>query len=347
MAARNTAGLLEDPQHLEDEDQQHGAPDGEPPPPPPVSRSVQRLALSAGLVLGFAGLFYLVIRPADVPLHSKALPSTAARLIALHRPPPTARPGDWRRGPGREELGQTYEAWQRAAPTTARGVRRVLYVMRIGPFGDAQAAIFDQAAVFLGDYFGLPVRRLEPLAVDATWPSEATRARRGQARPQLNSRWLLTHRLASRLPADGAALLAFTCHDLWPGDGWNFVFGQASLHDRVGVWSLARFGDPAGGATARLRCLRRTLKVAMHETGHMVSIEHCRAYACAMAGSNSLAETDRAPLWLCPECVAKVWSATGVQPAARFEALARRCATWGLDAEAAFFGRSAEALREP
>jgi hypothetical protein len=29
-----------------------------------------------------------------------------------------------------------------------------------------------------------------------------------------------------------------------PGPGWNFVFGEARFHDRVGVYSFARY-DPA------------------------------------------------------------------------------------------------------
>lgn len=33
-----------------------------------------------------------------------------------------------------------------------------------------------------------------------------------------------------------------------------------------------------------------------------------------MAGVNSLAESDRHPLWLCPECLAKLSWATGSSP---------------------------------
>ena len=47
-----------------------------------------------------------------------------------------------------------------------------------------------------------------------------------------------------RRPEDAVAVLGLTTSDLWPGEGWNFVFGQASLRDRIGVWSLYRFGDP-------------------------------------------------------------------------------------------------------
>lgn len=40
-------------------------------------------------------------------------------------------------------------------------------------------------------------------------------------------------------------MIAFTNADLWPGEGWNYVFGQASLADHVGVWSIHRYGDPS------------------------------------------------------------------------------------------------------
>jgi archaemetzincin len=45
--------------------------------------------------------------------------------------------------------------------------------------------------------------------------------------------------LKDRLPADAFALLGITMVDFIPQ--WNFVFGQASLRDRVGVYSFARY----------------------------------------------------------------------------------------------------------
>ena len=46
--------------------------------------------------------------------------------------------------------------------------------------------------------------------------------------------------LKPRLPKDAAAYIAFTASDLWPGEGWNFVFGQATL----------RTGSACGRSTA-------------------------------------------------------------------------------------------------
>ena len=50
--------------------------------------------------------------------------------------------------------------------------------------------------------------------------------------------------LKSRLPSDAFCILAITMEDLYPDASWNFVFGQASPRERVGVYSFARY-DPA------------------------------------------------------------------------------------------------------
>lgn len=71
---------------------------------------------------------------------------------------------------------------------------------------------------------------------------------------------------------------------------WNFVFGKASLVDRVGVFSFARYdprfwGEEEQEGDASL-VLRRTLKVCVHEIGHMYGISHCVYFSCFMNGSN-------------------------------------------------------------
>lgn len=303
-----------------------------------------------GIVLTSVSLFvcttllWLIARPSG-PERSTDLPPAAQVLRSLHAAPPSVEAGDWIAGPGRHERGQTYEAWRDADPVRATGRRRTLYILRIGGVDPVHDSIVERTAEFLGRYYALPVAHLDAIEDVADWPSVATRDR-GGARPQLNSRWILEHVLTPRLPEDGAALLALTDHDLWPGDDWNFVFGQASLQARVGVWSVARFGNPNAGREAYRRCLLRTLKVACHETGHMFSFAHCRAYACVMAGSNTMAETDRQPLWLCPECVSKAWDATGADPVERFRRLEAHCHDLGFPDESAFYRTSRKRLED-
>lgn len=142
-------------------------------------------------------------------------------------------------------------------------------------------------------------------------------------------------------PVDAVAVLAITQEDLWPGRGWNFVYGQVSLVDRVGVWSTARMGDPEKEAQM---FLRRVLQVAVHETGHMFGIKHCTAYECCMNGSNHQAESDQAPLVFCVECDAKLWWACGLDVSRRAHSLYQFAREHGLKSDAAQWKRIANSL---
>ncbi len=123
-----------------------------------------------------------------------------------------------------------------------------------------------------------------------------------------------------------------------------FVFGMASLRDRVGVWSIFRFGDPAESSDGFATCLKRTSKVGTHETGHMLGIRHCTRYECNMNGSNRIEESDARPLALCPECVRKIWHACDCDPVQRYSKMGSFCMKHGMAAEAEFFRKSREKI---
>jgi archaemetzincin len=57
------------------------------------------------------------------------------------------------------------------------------------------------------------------------------------------------------------------------------------------------------------------------ETGHMFGLYHCIHYECLMNGSNSLAGSNAAPLFLCPVCLRKLHAANAFDPVARYEKL--------------------------
>jgi archaemetzincin len=61
-----------------------------------------------------------------------------------------------------------------------------------------------------------------------------------------------------------------------------------------------------------------------------------------MNGVNNQDESDRSPLWLCPECLAKVLLATGQDATSRYQRLAAFAEAQGLEREAAMFRTSAE-----
>lgn len=263
------------------------------------------------------------------PLHQRMGPPLPGDWLTLHR-----------------ETGQTFRQYLACDPALPRGARRTLYLQPLGTFGQPQRRVVDLTAECLGLFFNLPVKVLPDLAAGVV-PPEARRVHPRERVHQVLAPYVLHQVLKPRLPKDAAALLALTAVDLWPGEGWNFVFGQASLGERVGVWSLARLGDPGAGEGAFRRFLLRTLATATHETAHMFSLQHCIAYACGMNGSESLEEADRQPFELCPECLAKVCWATGTDPLARARALAAFFRREGLPDEAATYERAVARLEAP
>lgn len=270
-----------------------------------------------------------------VKLSVAELEEIQEKLRPLHVRLGPPKPGEWLAK--HKEAGQTFAEYMAAKPVTPRGVRRVIYVQPVGTFNKTQRKIVDLTAEFLSLYYNRPVKMKQDLSLDLI-PASARRDN------QLLTSFILHDVLSPRLPEDAAAYLALTANDLWPGEGWNFVFGQASLSERVGVWSLARYGDPDASEEAYQLCLLRTLKVAAHETGHMFSIQHCTAYECCMCGSNSLHEGDLQPLALCPECVAKVCWGCEADPLERYRKLAEFCRREKLTPEAVFYEKSISAL---
>lgn len=266
-----------------------------------------------------------------------------AKVESLHKKLGKPRPGDWL--VRHKEPGQSFDEYLRCRPVLPTGKRRVLYVQPLGRFTDTQRKVVKLTAEFMGLHFNLPVKVLKDLPLSVI-PAKARRVHPRWGDKQILTSYVLDKVLRPRLPKDAAACIALTASDLWPGEGWNFVFGQASLAERVGVWSIYRNGNPAKDAAAFRLCLLRTMKTATHEIGHMFSMLHCTAYECNMCGSNNRGESDRRPLALCPQCLAKVCWATGTDPVKRFRRLRDFCKKNGLKDQAGFYDRSIKALTQ-
>ena len=270
-----------------------------------------------------------------------ALARTVTRLKPLHEPLGKPRPGDWLAQ--HKEAGQLFRQYLRERPVTPTGKRSTIYVQPLGEFTAAERRIVELSAEYLSIYFTRQVKILKDLPPDVV-PARPRRVHPDWKVKQILSTYVLNDVLKPRLPSDAAAYIAFTASDLWPGEGWNFVYGQASLRGRVGVWSIHRNGDPEESEERFRVCLRRTLKTATHETGHMFSIRHCTAYECNMCGSNHREESDRHPLYLCCECHAKVCWATNAEPVARLRRLAKFSRTQRLKSELEYFEKAIERL---
>ena len=87
---------------------------------------------------------------------------------------------------------------------------------------------------------------------------------------------------------DGRLAIWMIPYDIYV-QGFNFVFGLANPYS-CAVLSVARLG------TVDLIC-----KEAVHETGHIFGLKHCKD-PCVMAYSNSLFEASKKSDSLCEEC---------------------------------------------
>ena len=163
-----------------------------------------------------------------MPLHTKLGPPQPRDWLAEHKEP-----------------GQSYAQYLRGQPVRVDKRRRVIYVQPLGEFDPAQRKVLDRTAEFLGIYFQLPVKVRDDLSLDVI-PAAARREHPTWHVKQILSTYVLDKVLRPRLPADACVYIALTTSDLWPGQGWNFVFGQASLSERVGVWSIAATATRTG-----------------------------------------------------------------------------------------------------
>ena len=252
------------------------------------------------------------------------------------------QPGEWLAA--HKEPGQTFDQYLRSNPNRPGGALTTIYIQPLGELDDTQQQLIEATADLLGSFYGVPVKTLDKIGMDLI-PAKARRVHPSWGDKQILTTYVLGDVLKPRRPKDAVAVLALTASDLWPGEGWNFVFGQADLHDRVGVWSIYRNGDPHESEAGYRLCLLRTLKTATHETGHMFGMPHCTAYQCGMNGSNHRDESDRQPLAFCAECEPKIWWACGTDPVKRYRSLVEFAEKQKFEEEARSWKASLESLK--
>lgn len=278
-----------------------------------------------------------ILLPAGEQQRVADLRAVIRRLETLEVPLGPPGPGDWLSV--HVEPGQDFDQYLGSRPATARGRRQVIYLRPLGDFSPAQRRVVGLTGSFLERFFALPVTVEEDVPLDRV-PAAARRRHPEWGDHQVLTRWVLDELLAPSLPDDAAAAICLTSSDLWPGEGWNFVFGQADLGRRVAVWSIYRNGDPDAGEEELRLCLRRTLQTAAHELCHVFGLYHEARYRCLMNGSNYREEADRRPLWLCPKSLAKLCWATARDPRDHCRRVLELLEGQGLEEDAALYRRA-------
>ena len=276
----------------------------------------------------------------------QARPPTAEEVIerAFHHPSPLfekkrpPRPGDWL--DRFDEPGQSFLRYRHDGPTTKTKERTTIVLQPLGELDGPKRARLDKLRRFASVFFQTPVELASPIPL----PAKGQRTRHDGS-----ERWVQHHTrvilelLETRLPAHAVCLLGVTFEDLYPEPSWNFVFGEATLEKRVGVYSFSRFLPRASNALV----LQRSYQLLAHETGHMFSMHHCTEYECLMNGSNSLEESDRQAKVLCPVCLRKLHHALGFDIVRRYEGLAALYRQDGLDEHASWMDQRVKELNRP
>jgi archaemetzincin len=205
-------------------------------------------------------------------------PELERQLRPLVDPLPPSRPGDWLAE--HPEPGQTFAEYLEARPVRKGDDRHTIYLCLVRDFSEARRRILALTQDYLSVFFDCPVTVRRQIALDSI-PARARRTHPSWGDEQVLTGYILHEILEPERPADALAYLALTASDLWPGRGWNFVFGEANLRQRTGVWSVYRNGDPGEDFTL---CLRRALGTASHELCHVLTMRRCTAFRCLMNG---------------------------------------------------------------
>lgn len=169
--------------------------------------------------------------------------------------------------------------------------RKPLYIQPLG----AELPEEDVALVVLAlrEFYGLEVRLLPRVEL----PQAAYYAARRRYRAER-----LLDFLEPRLPADGERILGLTGADISTTKGkvydWG-VMGLGSIDGASGVLSAYRCHKKSRGPE---HARERLGKVAVHEMGHTLGLQHCGTPGCLMHDGEGSVLTSDTEYDLCPRC---------------------------------------------
>lgn len=275
--------------------------------------------------------------PAPSPTASHChciLEQEVARALPLDRPLGIPSSGSWRSGLGSQEQPQGLSEFEQDPAVETYKQRHLLTIRTIGQLSPKERKMLEVVKAYLEAVHGqqatlqeetltmsqLKQRHIESSIsahqlsqqeqqdlrnqFDAVYNNPSRPFERHGSLPQYNFNFLVSMINNVWKNADAStSTLCFTKNDLY-ADGMNFIYGVGLPREAVGLFSIARLGDPEGSQSEFQECLIRLMKLATHEFGHMRGLPHCTNYACNMQGSNGHHEAS--PLIFCAQDMAKI-----------------------------------------
>ncbi len=110
--------------------------------------------------------------------------------------------GDWLES--HKEAGQTFDQYIAGDPNRPSRTRTTIYIQPIGSFSKTERKLLDATADLLGRFYNVPVKTLEPLALDVI-PADARRINANTKAEQLLTTYILEKLLPNRRPDDAVA----------------------------------------------------------------------------------------------------------------------------------------------
>lgn len=231
------------------------------------------------------------------------------------------------------EHAQTCENFVKDTPVIDKkdlGYQRFIYYIRLGKFDNTRLQ-FDQLVEYARCFFNSECVKLVPDAIelDLNVKSQTMElvAKYGEFSIRLKNRFhkenhslqintLSIHNMLKRIkPRDAYCLIAFTEFDLFVDPEDLFVAGLCNGDLRVGVFSCWRYQPGLTYSSefwhetkrpkklpknSQSMLLSRSCKLLVHETCHLLGIDHCVFMNCCMNGSGHLQEDFKQSMFLCP-----------------------------------------------
>jgi archaemetzincin len=250
--------------------------------------------------------------------------------------------GDWLAD--HNELGQSFDEFVISNFNKPDQSRKTIYLQPLNKFSQPKLSIVKLLSWYASIFFCLNVKVLPAISIGETVTNRVNPAT-GKLQILTND---ILRLLKQNLPKDAFCILGLTMSDLYPDISWNFVFGQASFRERVGVYSFARY-DPLFYGESRDEdyeklLLKRICRALAHETAHMFGLKHCIFFKCLMNGSNNLRESDSRPLHLCSVCMRKLQHSIGFDIIKRYTKLFDFYSKAGIYEEAELTSQKLESI---